>query len=455
MLLALEVLLFSYCLWLGCYLLARNSADWRLRYAGLGLVAYAAALAGMVLAPDAPFTRPLLYLPPVFWFGAIVSLFPPEVITARRMAPLLDYMLPLVALIIYLLGWGTALVGQGEWLVANLVVLALLASGAAAVWQWRQQDKPADTERQVRLWTVVVTIFFAIGAGGLVLPLQIDWLPPIWILLALGLDLEILGLAIVWLDAYEQGEAMRRDVVRSLIYTFAAVLFFGGQVVGVMWWQGVSLPLIALLLTVIATAVVTQTFGNQLSVILDRLIFIQSPQVQQARAQLREAETAVSRRDESLDLLRVEEKEFSRLTRRALSHMGDLPKLSSSPLTRLPVVSQRLEAKADEQIGGDTLARAAILRALLVESIGRLRPLGETDFATTDEWRFYNAVYFPYVAGLKPYSRRAFHMDLGQNEREALTWFQQQVPERTLYNWQKKAAELIGRDLREQVLGEG
>ena len=341
------------------------------------MVAYAAAIAGMVLAPDAPFTRPLLYLAPVFWLGAILALFPPNaILSPSKLAPLLDYMLPLVALIIYLLGWGAELAGQGQWLVANLVVLALLASGLVAVWLWRREDQPADTERQVRLWTVIVTIFFAIGAGGLVLPLQIDWLPPIWIVLALSLDLEILGLAIVWLDAYEQGETMRRDVIRSLIYTFAAVFFFGGQVVAVMWWQGVSVPLIALLLTVIGTAVITQTFGNQLAAVLDRLIFIQAPQVQQARAQLREAETAVSRRDESLDLLALEHNEFSRLTRRALSHMGDLPKLSASPLTQLPAVSQRLDAQSDgaDQFGGDTLARASILRSLLVESIGRIRP---------------------------------------------------------------------------------
>ncbi|NET73965.1 MAG: hypothetical protein F6K62_24415, partial [Sphaerospermopsis sp. SIO1G2] len=120
-------------------------------------------------------------------------------------------------------------------------------------------------------------------------------------------------------------------------------------------------------------------------------------------------------------------------------------------LTQLSVVSQQLGEQGDGELGGETLARAAILRAQLVACIGRLRPLGELGFGTTDEWRFYNAVYFPYVVGLKPYSRRAFHIDLADDEREALAWFQQQVPERTLYNWQKKAAELIGRDLREQV----
>jgi hypothetical protein len=32
---------------------------------------------------------------------------------------------------------------------------------------------------------------------------------------------------------------------------------------------------------------------------------------------------------------------------------------------------------------------------------------------------------------------------------EILNWFQQQVPERTLYNWQTAAAALVAQDLRE------
>ena len=35
--------------------------------------------------------------------------------------------------------------------------------------------------------------------------------------------------------------------------------------------------------------------------------------------------------------------------------------------------------------------------------------------------------------------------------REALTWFQSQVPERTLHNWQNAAAKLIARDLSEDL----
>ena len=73
---------------------------------------------------------------------------------------------------------------------------------------------------------------------------------------------------------------------------------------------------------------------------------------------------------------------------------------------------------------------------------------GGGDFGTSDEWRHYNALYFPYVAGLKPYSSRATHDHLDADARAALDWFRTAVPERTLHNWQNAAAKLIAQDLR-------
>ena len=75
---------------------------------------------------------------------------------------------------------------------------------------------------------------------------------------------------------------------------------------------------------------------------------------------------------------------------------------------------------------------------------------GQGEFGTADAWRYYNALYYPYVAGLKPYSRRAIHDDLDPAAGQALAWFQAQVPERTLYNWQTAAARLVAQNLREQ-----
>ena len=73
-------------------------------------------------------------------------------------------------------------------------------------------------------------------------------------------------------------------------------------------------------------------------------------------------------------------------------------------------------------------------------------------FGTTDAWRHYNALYFPYVKGIRPYRRRVDTEHLDTPSRQALDWFRTEVPLRTLYNWQTAAARLIARDLRERSL---
>src|SRR4030095_5685853 len=97
--------------------------------------------------------------------------------------------------------------------------------------------------------------------------------------------------------------------------------------------------------------------------------------------------------------------------------------------------------------GTNPLDRAHALRSLLVQSIQKLKPQSDARFGTTDEWRYYNSVYFPYVLGLKPYTRRADYDLLDDVSRAALDWFQTSVPERTLHNWQNTAAKLIAEDL--------
>jgi len=97
----------------------------------------------------------------------------------------------------------------------------------------------------------------------------------------------------------------------------------------------------------------------------------------------------------------------------------------------------------------DILEPTTELKALLAESVARLKPRGQAGFGASDEWRHYNALYFPYIAGLKPYSRRAPHDRLDPSAQQALEWFQANVPERTLYNWQNAAAKLVAQDLRD------
>jgi hypothetical protein len=209
--------------------------------------------------------------------------------------------------------------------------------------------------------------------------------------------------------------------------------------------------MLALLLATIATAIASQTLAEPLQAGLDYLAFRAWPGLRQARAELRQAAEALPKANEALDPAALDDIEFVRLTRRALSQMGNLPRLAASPLIRLPLIETRLKQR---QARDDTLERAAELKRLLSESICQLKPRDKGDFGTSEEWRYYNALYFPYVVGLKPYSRRADYDGLDPAAQAALDWFRTYVPERTLYNWQNAAAELVAGDLREREVGE-
>ena len=128
--------------------------------------------------------------------------------------------------------------------------------------------------------------------------------------------------------------------------------------------------------------------------------------------------------------------------------MGNLPKLAASPLIELPIIQMRLAQKGGE---ANTMAKSAELKTLLTESICKLKPHSDQTFDTAAQWRHFNALYYPYVRGIRP-NRRSFDTtDLTSNDRAALQWLQTDVPTRTLYNWQKAAAGLISADLWEQI----
>src|SRR5436190_22396347 len=91
-LLTINILTFGFALWLGLYLLARNPAKALLRYAGLGILAYAFSLAAEILSENTPsitvsailllMQQFLVLLPAVFWAGALLQLLP-ETATLR------------------------------------------------------------------------------------------------------------------------------------------------------------------------------------------------------------------------------------------------------------------------------------------------------------------------------------------------------------------------------------
>jgi hypothetical protein len=432
--LLLQVLVYSFTLWFGLYLLARDWHKPGLRFAGLGLVTYALGLAVTALVDTSPAWRMIpILLPSVFWMAATWHLLP------DRKPAISGNIVGIVAAVLALIG--AALNPAIAQIVVMIVPVLFLLIAALKIRQAFRTALP----RQPLVTLGTATLFFFLGTALLILP--IEWLSNEIVLLAISFDLVLLGVAVGYLDAYEEGTKLLPDALRSLAAAGLSAGLFGGQVVLFMAASDIfSTPHILLLFTVIATAVTLETFSRTLQNALDKLIFADRPQMQAERRLLRSVNAALPRTEDRMDVRHMDEAEFARLTRRAISHFNDLDKLAASPLTHLPIITQRLRQQG---ISDNHLERAHLLKALLVESILRLKPYSDKDFDSSDDWRYYNSLYFPYVVGLKPYSVRFDTDMLGESSRMALDWFQTQVPERTLHNWQTTAAKLVAQHLRE------
>lgn len=370
----LSLLVSGLAWWLGLYLLARDPRKPLLWWAGLGMIGYSAA----VVLPHPV----LLGVPALAWTGAILLLSRPELIRWWVVA------LPLFF--------------AAAWWAPWVVLVPLAASTFLAI--------------RNRTYFSLVGVMFGLSAAAFLLQL----LPNAVTLPMIGLDVVVFGVLVAVTDAVEEGEAIRADMLRSLVIAGFTAVLFGSQVV---LFKGPVL----LVFTTVAAAIAVQVLANPLASVVDRLAV---PAVAAERAELREAVEALPRRR---PLVTEDEAEFVRLTRKALSHYGDLGKLVASPLIAL----------TDE---GPPLDRAAQLKSMLLASIQRLKP-ADGEFGTSDEWRYYNAVYFYYVKGIRPYSVRTKREDLDAEDRRALQWFVTQVPERTLHNWQNAAARLVATDL--------
>ncbi|GAB4122958.1 MAG: hypothetical protein OHK0050_33280 [Roseiflexaceae bacterium] len=383
------------------------------------------------------------FLPGLCWAGAIIQLLP-EGETRLLLDRLWRWSLAPITLVGVI---NSSLFGFVATLYPFLAgsVLATLI-GVVGLLLMSRRNQPQQTLIGL---IVLVTLFFGLSLSLLLVPF--DLLAPTWMTLGMGVDLALLGLAVAFVDAFEEGQRLRYDLLRSLIASACAALLFGGQVGLVALLSGSNSPnglmealMEALLFGSIAAAIAFQTLATPWQALLDRVAFRDNPVLQQARAELQASAAALPLLEDTPALAEIDETEFVRLTRRALSHYGDLSRLASSPLTQLPIIRQRL---TERQAADQPLERAAELKALLAERIARLKPRDGT-FGTTDEWRHYNALYFPYVLGIKPYSRRSETNTLDPTAQQAWEWFATHVPERTLYNWQQAAAKLIASDLR-------
>jgi hypothetical protein len=436
----LQIIIYSLTLWFGLYLIARDFNKPGLRYAGLGLVTYAIGLAIVVLframTEDGFWLLVPIMLPAIFWMNATLYLIPDVPVNRVN----INIVLAMLGVMVVALVFGVINPALARWIIF-LIPPFFIIGALIRVRQAMQTDLP----RRPLLLLFAATIFFGLSAGLIILPL--GFFRTEWTLLAISFDIVLLGVVLAVLDAHDEGTSLLPDAVRSFAAAMLGVLIFGGQVVLVMAIMvNTTRPMMLLLFGLITSLLLIQAFFDNIQSLLDGAIFTSEPQVKQERDTLRAVSTAIARVDDSYTFEQMDEAEFTRLTRKALSHYSDLNKLASNPLIRIPLIDERL----DEQ-GDNVLSRANELKSILRESIEHLKPDTDSQFSSTDEWRYYNVLYFPYVLGIKPYSRRYYPDDVDPHVAAAMEWFKTYVPERTLYNWQKTAAQLVAQHLREQL----
>jgi hypothetical protein len=451
---ALSAVVFALSWWLGLYLLARDPRKPVLVLAAVGLCSFAAAVAldAVRLASDVTQSALLshveIYLvavPGVAWFAVLVELARPCDSARARTGGVV-----LVGAVAALTLVGAMLAGSVDGpLRPGHVVMSVVISTSTLGAMVAALVRPAQPV-PVGGVVVVATLFFALSNAILIIPLGVV---PSWLALAsTGFDVLLLGMAVALWDAFDEGQALRADMLRSFTGTGAVAALLGGQMlIGIVLTQreiAAQTALTVLLFTSMAIAIAVQVLADPLAGAVDRLVFSRSPMLRADRETLRRTQSALPLRSaDPLDAF--DDDTFARLTRRALGHYGDLSKLVASPLTALPAIDQRLAARgAPDQ----PLERAIELKALLADGIARLKPRDGGDFGTTEQWRYYNSLYFPYVVGVRAYAQNATAAGLDATARQAWQWLVTEVPQRSLHNWQNAAARLIAVDLRGGVV---
>ena len=439
---ALSAVVFSLSWWLGLYLLARDPRKPVLVLAAVGLTSFA-----VVVALDAVRVTSgldalssieiyLVAVPGIAWFAVLLELCRPSDSWRSRAGEI-----TLVAGVGAVALFGAVMAGNvdgpvrlGHWVMFAAISLSTLGAMIVAVLQ--------RSPGRVMGFVVIGTLFFALANAIVVIPLG---LVPSWIALAsTGFDVGVLGLAVAMWDAFDEGQALRADMFRSFAATAVVALLFGGQLLIGLAVAGQETALMVLLFTSLGIAIAINVLADPLAGLLDRVAFSRAPDLRADRAALRRTEAALPLRSAN-PLDGVDDDTFVRLTRRALGHYGDLSKLVASPLTALPIIDERLAARGAPDA---PLERANELKALLADRIARLKPRDGGDFGTTEQWRHYNSLYFPYVVGVRAYAQNATASGLDPVARQAWQWFVTEVPQRSLHNWQNAAARLIASDLR-------
>ena len=160
-------------------------------------------------------------VPGIAWFAVLLELSRPSDTWRSRAGEI-----ALIAAVAALAFFGAAMAGNvdgpvrlGHWVMFAAISLSSLGAmlrrrsgrGSRGRW-WARRGRDA----------VLRT-----GNAILVIPLG---LVPSWLALAsTGFDVVLLGVAVAMWDAFDEGQALRRDMFRSFVATGVVVVLFGGR----------------------------------------------------------------------------------------------------------------------------------------------------------------------------------------------------------------------------------
>src|ERR1700752_3379408 len=215
---ALSAVVFTLSWWLGLYLLARDPRKPVLVLSSIGLTSFASVVAldaVRVVSGSHILSSVEVYLvtvPGIAWFAVLLEMSRPSDTWRGRAGEIA-------------LGAGGAAVGffgagmagnvegplrMGHWVMFGAISVSSLGAMLRAVFgPWQP--------RPVVGYIVVATLFFALGNAILIIPLG---LMPSWLALAgTGFDVALLGVAVAMWDAFDEGQALRADILRSFAAT--------------------------------------------------------------------------------------------------------------------------------------------------------------------------------------------------------------------------------------------
>ncbi|MCK7519026.1 MAG: hypothetical protein MZV64_15525 [Ignavibacteriales bacterium] len=234
----------------------------------------------------------------------------------------------------------------------------------------------------------MIALFFGLSTGVLVLP--VEFVSSFWGIVLLGFDLLLLGGAITVWDAFDEGETIRHHLLRSFVSAFYYAGALAVLVVIVSAIEGdFGFGKLLLLVCLIAFGILTQTFERSIQKILDDATFPEIIHAGSARDLLNDSADALPLLS-TLDLFSVSDAEFTR------TH-----KTRAQPFGRSAAPFDKSVGKICLAWNQNPLERAHALKSCSWKAFKNSNR-GDEAFGTSDAWRYYNAVYYPfYVLGLQ------------------------------------------------------